>query len=321
MVLRRLLIESKDSVCIRDALIFDTPEKIKPLVSKLAWRILTALREKPLYPLQIAKKLEVHEQKVYYHINRLFRAGLVKIVKSEEIKGADAKFYAPSNPVFGVDLGYGEYVSKKNSVQIKPYVLDFFKEFNREEFDGQIVVGSPEAHGPLNTWAKDGHYSNYISFFLGSFINFSNKDFITLDINVKSKEKFNENFILIGGPGVNVMTLEFNKYLPITFDTKFGGAAPSASFGKGFISKKTNKVYTDENVGVVEKIKNPLDTEKSIIVCAGITKRGTMSAIIALTRYYNEVLKNYKYGEDFGCVVKGSDINGDGVIDTIELLE
>lgn len=305
----------------RDALIFDTPERLKPLVSKLAWKILNSIKDEPLYPLQIAKKLEVHEQKVYYHINNLSKAGLVKVVKEEEIKGATAKFYSPTKPVFGVDIGFGEYSPKRSNNLVKPILLEFFKEFNKETFNGQMVVGSPEAHGPLRSWARDGHYSNYLSLFLGGFISFPNTNFVSLDINVKSKEKFDENFILIGGPGVNVITLKFNEYLPVKFDTKFTGEAPTANFGKGFVSKKTGKTYTDNTVGVIEKIKNPFDKNKSVIVCAGISKKGTFSAIIALTRHYDNILKNYKSDRDFAVIVKGFDTSGDGVIDTIEVLE
>ena len=182
-------------------------------------------------------------------------------------------------------------------------------------------MGSPEAHGPLQSWARDGHYSNFISFFLGNFISFSTNHFIELDINVKSKEKYDENFILIGGPGVNVITLKFNKYLPVKFKTEFVGEAPTANFGKGFKSSKTKKVYNDKNVGVIQKIENPFDKTKSVILFAGMSKKGTLSAILALTKESNMILNDYQPGKPFTRIVEGHDLSGDGQIDSFEVLE
>lgn len=320
MVERKLIIEEEGGKYLQSARVFDTPKKIKPLVSDLAWKILSTIKEEPLYPLQIAKKLEVHEQKVYYHINNLVKAGLIKIVKEEDIKGASAKFYSPISPVFAVDLGYGKSLIKEGDL-VSGKVIDFFEEYNAEYFNGVIVVGSPESHGPLQSWAKDGHYSNYVSFFLGNFIKFPDASFVDLDIHVNAKEKYDENFILIGGPGVNVITYKFNNYLPVKFDTKFAGEAPSASFGKGFVSSKTKKTYTNATVGVIEKIENPFDKNKSVIVLAGVTKKGTLSAIHALTKEPDKVLKGYVRGKPFSRVVEGLDLSGDGMIDSFEVLE
>ncbi len=320
MVISRLIIEEEDNKYVQDARVFSEPTSIKPLVSELAWKILNAIKDEALYPLQIAKKLNVHEQKVYYHINNLVKSGLIRVVKEEEIKGANAKFYSPVSPVFAVNLGYGKSIMGTKSV-INSRVIDFFKEYNTEKFNGIIIVGSPEAHGPLKSWANDGHYSNYISLFLGNFITFSDKDFVELDVDVKAKDKFDENFILIGGPGVNVVTFEFNTHLPVKFDTRFAGEAPSASFGKGFISNKTKKVYTNPTIGVIEKIENPKDKSKSVIILAGVSKKGTLSAILALTREPDKVLKDYTPGKPFSRVVEGFDLSGDGMIDSFEVRE
>ncbi|MBN1923407.1 MAG: helix-turn-helix domain-containing protein [Nanoarchaeota archaeon] len=320
MVFRRIILEEEDGAYLQEAEVFEKPSSIKPLVSELAWNILLSIKDEPLYPLQIAKKLNVHEQKVYYHINNLVKAGLVKVVKEEDIKGASAKFYSPVSPVFAVDLGFGKSPAKNNGVASSK-TIDFFKEFNKDNFNGYIIVGSPEAHGPLKTWANDGHYSNYLAFFLGNFIKFSHDSFIELDIDVKARNKFDDNFILIGGPGVNVITYEFNNYLPVKFDTQFIGEAPSANFGKGFISSKTKKVYTNPAIGVIEKIENPNDKNKTVILLAGVSKRGTLSALLALTREPDKILKDYTPGKPFARVVEGFDLSGDGKIDNFEVKE
>ena len=81
------------------------------------------------------------------------------------------------------------------------------------------------------------------------------------------------------------------------------------------------KIYTGATVGVIEKIENPFDKNKSIIVFAGVTKKGTLSAILALTRDSNKILKGFVQGKPFSRVVEGHDLSGDGVIDSFEVLE
>ncbi|PIU63405.1 hypothetical protein COS83_00585 [archaeon CG07_land_8_20_14_0_80_38_8] len=319
-MVRELITSDEEKEYAQKAKVFNTPERMKALVSPIAWKILELTSKEPMYPLQIAKKLNIHEQKIYYHINKLVKAELVKVVMEKEIKGANAKYYSPVSPVFAVALDYGKTILKNNKL-MNSKIFDFFREFNNDSFNGLIVVGSPEAHGPLQSWAKDGHYANIVSFFLGNFINFSNEHFIDLDVNVKAREKYNENFILIGGPGVNVVTYEFNNYLPVKFLADFAGEAPSATFGTGFKSSKTKKLYTNPNIGVIQKIENPHDKNKRVIVLAGITKKGTLTAIKALTSNNKDVLKDYKHGKNFSRVVEGQDLSGDGRIDSFEVLE
>ena len=61
----------KEISMMRDA------QRLKMMLGKLSWRILTLLSEKEMYPLEIARKLGMHEQKVYYHVRKLERAVLI----------------------------------------------------------------------------------------------------------------------------------------------------------------------------------------------------------------------------------------------------
>jgi DNA-binding transcriptional ArsR family regulator len=295
--------------------LFSDNREIMPLVSAIGWKILLFLDKEPSYSLKIAKSLGIHEQKVYYHINKLLKAGIIALSKEEKIKGANAKYYAPTADVYGLSLNANE--NNKNSK-----IHDFFKEFNINGFSGKIIVGSPEPHGLLKTWAKDSYYSAMLSFFLGNYISFASPDSIGIDTEIKLKSEYSEdNFILIGGPGVNVITLEFNKYFPAKFQTEFLGEAPSANFGKGFKSNKTGKEYTDSSVGVIQKIRNPNNPKKSVIVFAGVGKLGTYSAIYSLITSPQEILKDYSGDDDFCRIVQGNDLDGDGRIDSFEVLE
>jgi DNA-binding MarR family transcriptional regulator len=295
-------------------MLFDDNKKIMPLVSTIGWKILLFLDKEPSYSLKIAKRLGIHEQKIYYHINKLFKSGIISIVKEEKIKGANAKFYSPTAKIYGLSLDL-----KKNNTNSK--ILEFFKEFNSKGFNGKMIVGSPEPHGLLKTWAKDAYYSAMISFFLGNYITFNTPDSIVLDTEVKLKSDYSDNYILIGGPGVNVITFEFNKHFEVKFQTDFVGEAPSANFGKGLKSLKTKKEYNGSSIGVIQKIKNPNNPKKSIIVFAGVGKLGTYSAIYSLITSPSEILKDYKKGSNFSRIVQGNDLNGDGKIDSFEVLE
>ena len=93
--LEKKLLVSKDKKQqkIKEIVIYEHPEKLKLILNKLTWKILLLLSEKEMYPMEIAKKLNIHEQKIYYHIRKLAKANAIRKVKEEERKGAIAKYY------------------------------------------------------------------------------------------------------------------------------------------------------------------------------------------------------------------------------------
>ena len=58
-------------------------ENAKSIGSSLAQKILHLLAKEAMYPIHIAKALKVHEQKIYYHIRNLEKAGIIQVVKNE----------------------------------------------------------------------------------------------------------------------------------------------------------------------------------------------------------------------------------------------
>ncbi|MEM4713640.1 MAG: hypothetical protein QXQ61_03710, partial [Candidatus Bathyarchaeia archaeon] len=52
---------------VKEIRVFDDPQKLKLILNRLSWKILVMLSERAMYPLEIAKELGIHEQKVYYH--------------------------------------------------------------------------------------------------------------------------------------------------------------------------------------------------------------------------------------------------------------
>jgi len=305
----------------KDIAIFDDSERLKAVLSKLSWKILQLLSEKEMYPMEIAKKLKVHEQKVYYHIRKLARAGVVKVVREEGKKGAVAKYYKASFPALGVELPFGYRRIKTIAVpsldeKMKQFLSPLLKEDGT--FDGKIVVGSPDPHGPFKSRARDGHYASYLTLFLGQFTDLPEDFPIKLDVDVKAEKDENNNLILVGGPGTNFLTQEVNEFLPIRFNMM---PSKHGFLLGGLVSEKTRNVYTADTVGVIARITNPWNKEKRIIVLAGNKAVGTKACVLALAKFWKEALKNFEGEEEFATVIQGFDLDGDGKVDSIEVLE
>jgi hypothetical protein len=317
---RLLLKTSRKQDEAKQIVIYEHPERLRPILHRLAWKILLAISTEAKYPLQIAKELRVHEQKVYYHIGKLAETKAIRKVREEEKKGATAKYYKASFPAFGVELPFGLQKRKRTLPVVANRKLREFLSPIVDEgvFDGKIVAGSPEPHGPFKTIARDGHYAAYLTFFLGQLAELPNEFPIKLDVDVKAEKSESENLILVGGPGTNLLTQEANRYLPLRFDM-----APSTRgflFG-GLTSRKSAQVYTRDTVGLIAKIRNPWNDSKRIIILAGNKAVGTKACVLALTRFWKTVLKTYRIDDEFSAVVQGYDLDGDGKVDSIEVLE
>ena len=69
------------------------------------------------------------------------------------------------------------------------------------------------------------------------------------------------------------------------------------------------------------KIANPWDKTKRVIVLAGNKAVGTKACVLALTNFWEKTLKGYEGEEPFAKVIQGYDLDGDGKVDSIEVLE
>jgi len=318
---KMLLHEENKKQKVKEIVIIEDPQKLKMILNKLSWKILVMLSEKEMYPMEIAKKLGVHEQKVYYHIKKLAKAGAITVAREEEKKGAIAKYYRAFSSAFGIELPK-EYkiIERLSLIGVDEKIQKFFKEFRSGDgiFEGKIVVGSPTPHGPFKTSARDGHYASHLTFFLGQFTKIPEEFAIKLDVDVKAEKEEKNNLILVGGPGTNLLTQELNEYLPIRFNMQ-----PSEQgflFG-GLVSRKTSNVYTADAAGLIAKIVNPWDNTKRIIVLAGNKAVGTKACVLALTNFWKKTLKGYDDEDTFAKVIQGFDLDGDGKVDSIEVLE
>lgn len=306
---KQKLIKTRDGKSkSKDILILKDYESLKSALNKTSMRILKELSEKEMYPMELAKKLNMHEQRIYYYMRGLIKNGLIKNTRTEDKRGGLARYYKTITPAFGVELDFGE---SEINFGGNHELQEFFKEFNSAgKFDGFLVVGSPDPHGPHKQRARDGHYASQLAMSIGNMFRVPDDFLVKLDVDVMIENKHDGNMILIGGPISNIVTNNIKGKLPIKYGKK--------SFRE--IVGKTG-TYSEDSVGIICKIKNPSDKEKNIIVLAGNSSLGTKSAVLALTKYTEKVLKDYDEDKEFSRVVQGFDLDGDGKIDSIEVLE
>ena len=310
---RWLVEETPEGAVAREADVIDRPARLAALSSPLAWRILTELAKSPEYPNALAARLKVHEQKVYYHVRRLEAAGFLKVVREEPKRGASARVLAPTADAFAVLLRPRTAAVPFPALPRAGPVARFLEEFSHGgRFDGTIVVGSPYPHGPFLTTARDSPYAVQLGFFLGGLFA-APKGLVTrLDTEVKAADPGRENMLLVGGPVANIITMDLNPHLSVAFEWKEAWRVESA---------RTHRSYVEEDVGLVAKVRNPWNRERTIVVLSGLHYRGTLSSIVGLTEFSDVVLEGYESGRDFYRVVQGQDRDGDGRIDAVSVLE
>jgi len=74
--------------------------------------------------------------------------------------------------------------------------------------------------------------------------------------------------------------------------------------------------------GIIERIKNPFNEDKEIIVLSGKRFKGTRAAIIGLMNYLEEVEKGNNFDQNvIAKVVLGVDRDSDGRVDDVKFLE
>ena len=280
---------------------------LKHFNSVLSSQILSLLAKKSSYPMAIARKLKVHEQRVYYHVRNLEKAGLITVVKSEVAQGVVRQYYGLVQDAFF--FKFKEFEATRQ-LDLEPAAEPFLEPFIvNGKLDADIIVGSPDPHGPDKARSRDGYYGMDLALFLGSFVHNVDRLHVKLDTEVRD---LTGNLIVIGGPVVNAVTAKMAKSLPIYFDSK----------SSSIISKLSKKKYDSDEIGVIQKIVNPFNPKSSVLLVAGKRYAGTRAAIIAFTRYFSLISSGNKHKKSVDAkVVEGVDVDSDGVVDDVEILE
>ncbi len=302
--------KGKDGVLSLPAVSIE-PKDARSLSSELAIRIIRLLSSKAMYPVELARELKVHEQKVYYHIRNLEKAGIIKVVREEGRHGAVARYYAVEKPAIVVKFRELEptqkiFQFKSDSDFLEPFIKD-------GRLDALIVVGSPDPHGPEKARSRDGYYGMDLALFLGTFLNYVPQLYVKLDTEVRDEELKRNNLIIIGGPIVNRVMEEVNAKLPVRFDKDEHWAIKSTL---------SSTVYPTDESGLIVKAKSPYNSEKSVLVVAGKRHSGTRAVIVAFLKHFNELKEgNVRNRKVHARVVEGVDLDSDGIIDDAEIRE
>ncbi len=296
---------------VKDGEIFKAGELSQEQLSVLddtKLEILEELHREPNYPSALTEQFNYSKQRLYYHFDKLEEAGLIEEERRKNLSGGEATFYRPSKPAYGLLLGKdGEKVPMPDSDES---AVKFLEPLIQEgELKGEIVVGSPDEHGPDQVWARDGHLSSEIAFKLG---NYSRKDgsSIGLDTEIVQEDRFDETLLMIGGVLTNVVAKKFNESFPAYF--------PSEEFPYRKLRTPENS-YRSEDIGVIAKTSNPEDRREGIFLVAGVQQKGTEAAVKAFSDL-EELVEDYSAGQ-FYAVVKGLDLNSDGDIDDYRVME
>jgi DNA-binding transcriptional ArsR family regulator len=303
---------SKDGVA-RRVLVSDKPDAFRPASGKVAQKILAALSSGPKYAAEMARSMGAHHQTVYYQVGRLERAGLIARVRSKSVRGGKANLYALSSDGYAVEFPVkGEPLPTLASSSRSKALGRFFNEFIAGgAFDGWIVVGSPMQHGSSGTQARDGHYAVQLGFALGQFVSLPTSFPVKLDVDVKSERLYDSNLVIVGGPRTNVLAEEVNPSLPMRFEK--GGFW-------GTIRDDEGRSHSSELDCLVAKVENPWKRGRTCILAAGLTGAGTKAAIIGICSYPDLLFGKYTSG-DFATLLRGGDRDGDGKVDSVEILK
>ncbi len=304
--------KSKERMAKR-VLVSEKPDAFRPASGKVGQRILTLLAAGPRYPAEIARELKTHHQTIYYHVGRLEKAGLITRISSESIRGGEANLFALSSDGYAVEFQVrGEPLPTLEASARSRSLGRFFKEFFRDgELDGWIVVGSPLPHGAAGSQARDGHYAIQLGFALGQFVALPERFPVKLDVDVKAEHLKGSNLIVVGGPRTNVISEELNQHLPLRFTQ--GGFW-------GSIVDNQGRSYNSELDCIVAKIENPWEAGKTCVLAAGLTGAGTKAAIIGICNFADLLFQRYDSG-GYACLLRGTDRDGDGKVDSVELLK
>lgn len=309
-----LSIKSDDKTFFTQSKIIEF-NKIKNIGSDISKRIIKELLSSPLYPKEIARRLNINEQIVYYHIRNLQKAGFIEVSKKEQINGIITKYYKLSSNAFSILLDYDEdsFKKKEDTENIYEFLSPIIM---NGRMNSIIIFGSPEPHGPTRSRAKDLKIGAELCLFFGSFLKEYSEEYTKLDIEVKDSELKKNNLVVVGGPGVNTIAAKINDVLPIRFAKKVNERYLA------IYSSLSKKYYEEETQGIVLKTKNPFNKDKHLLLIAGRRYNGTRAAMLSLIKHLKDICKGNKYnGEIFGHVVEGVDTNSDGAIEEIILLE
>jgi DNA-binding transcriptional ArsR family regulator len=296
-----------------DSLVVSDPAKLSALNNKISLKIIKVLSEKPSCAIDIARKLKVHEQKIYYHLKNLKKAGIIYKISQERRHGMIANMYTVVSPVISAKLFEKGSEVMDNFLGNLPSsaILNFLSPFiENGKLDAKIIIADPHPHGKYDFYGREAAHLSDLLLFLGKFI--KELEFPTYKLDTETtKEDLEDNLILIGNAKTNTIIEKLNHNLPIEFDTE----------RESITSSRTKTVYKDDRIGFVIKTRNPHNPKKYILLISSITTGGIMASIIYILKYIGSKIKTFGNTDEVVSVIEGLDRDGDKIIDDIKILE
>jgi len=310
-----LVLKSKEQAQVLPVRVYSDPRPVRTIAQRLRWRMLLELSQSALCARDLARKLNTSEQVVCYHMRRLERARLIRLERTEKRRGAVARYYVSS--VKGISLvpdtirkGARKLETEPISLERSAVILDPFMSEGGANLT--VVVGSPAEHGEHRARARDGHYAANLTLFLGSLLPVTRGFVVRLDTEM-NEHRIEGNLIVVGGPRVNTVAARFNSQLPIRF---------SLTGTSSMISTISGKSYNGDEEGLICFLDNPVNVKSKVLMLAGNTHLGTAASVIGFVKYTERVAEgNSSSKERIARVVKGLDLDSDGLIDDVEFLE
>lgn len=292
-------------ILYNDTVLTGDPHDVRHMLDRRRLSILNALSIRPMSIKRIVRQVRLRKKDIESALSFMSGIGLVR-----EVGGSQ------KDPVYekiagSVTLDLDPVLRSSSLINISDMdssVKRFYNVFlDRGEFNGLICVGSSDPHGEYKAVAKDTNYAIYLGMFLGRYVSLPKSFPVVLDTDVISKNLFGNDMILLGGPVTNMVTRDINSFLPVKFFKE-----------EGWMFKYKDSVYGSESEGIIERIRNPYDKSKTIILLSGIKNKGTLSAILAATRFASSTLKNYQGEQTWHSIIRGYDVSGKGGIDVVE---
>ena len=295
---------------VNDTKIIQDGKTLKEVTNEASIAAAIALGKHPMTAEGVAKALKVSKKSALRILNNLRDAGIVDAAEMRQKKPEKAQYVRKTN---SLSFQYSDAHVKLN---LREKGIDdeqtakFYRKFIKDgRFDGYICVGSTDPHGEYKAVSRDTHYALYLSMFLGQFVDLPKAFPIVLDTDVIAKNLFKNNLIVVGGPVTNLVTRDINMHLPVKFVKE-----------EGWTLKDRNGIHSRDYEGVVESIKNPFDKTKDIILFGGVRHIGTLAAILAGTKFNRLTFRDYNEERAWSVLVRGYDIDGDGEIDSVEMM-
>ncbi|WP_461612398.1 ArsR/SmtB family transcription factor [Clostridium sp. Marseille-QA1073] len=166
---------------MEDRKVLTTLEEVKAISDPFRYRILNTLIDmnEPATVKQIADKMKEVPSKIYYHVNKLEKVGIV-IIYTKKIKGVITKYYEPLARKFEIKCSKEvEEPSKMMLLAVSQMMISEFYDESKDIFLSSMDKSIHESNGTIikkNIYLTEGEADEIIELMKSFFKNHKQKD-------------------------------------------------------------------------------------------------------------------------------------------------